>query len=261
MLKEDRFNIAGGEHVETYLPPDLLLENSSWIDVANVGWNLKCYQIWYQHKALGVKEIDGTYRAATLNELTWKGKWMWAKYVLFTADVGSRKATMARAGWSNLLTCTGISAKPDLINSKDRADAIPQGLDFPYQIIRIGDLGVWCFILGFKYVRVDTVKGDFTARSSLGTIATNHSVAGIGKLVTAEVEFELLRQQTIQATHWEKRHVALNAKGHIRVGGFSARPTSFNLKTIVHGLQQNWTADEWNESDSISRSPEFVRKR
>jgi hypothetical protein len=167
-----------------------------------------------------------------------------AQYEWFTylRKYPRRKLMVARASWSNMLSCLGVFPSKELILKKQRADVIPAGMDAPMQSTTLRSIGVWCFLLGMKDVEFYETKATIKAQNKYAAIGTlNQNLPGVANVISLEGDLDGLRRSVIRATTPELFGVITRAIGLIDFVAFRVAATNYQPLNIVDALHRGWS--------------------
>jgi hypothetical protein len=95
--------------------------------------------------------LDSQSRAMTTNDLTWKQYFNWLWWLYKNPQQPMRRP---RATWAQVLRALGFQSVENLTLRTVDAGIIPACIDVPIQRIKLFDLGILCFTMGFTSVKI-----------------------------------------------------------------------------------------------------------
>lgn len=140
------------------------------------------------HRLFQRHEVD--LKLASAGSLPIKYRLRWFYYRMFHRH---REETTPRATWAQLLSLLNVDPSRIHTNRIVGADCIPSTLDVPVQKVKLADLGVFAFCLGFKKVEISVEDRTISATGPLGTITTE-SLPGYGTVVRFQILSPQLRR-------------------------------------------------------------------
>lgn len=153
----------------------------------------------------------------------------WSFYLIFRRP---RESITPRATWAQLLTFLNVDPGKVDTNHLVNAGCIPSILDVPTQKVRLTDLGILAFCLGFNTVEINTRKREIFAAGTIGTITTE-SMPGFG----AVVRFQILSPR---AQHFVAVHESENTMVHHRNQLLGSFIFPGNLNEILLPIRYDW---------------------
>ncbi|KAK6350616.1 hypothetical protein TWF718_003804 [Orbilia javanica] len=150
----------------------------------------------------------------------------------------------ARSGWANILTALNVCPDSRLLDGLQDADIIPSAVDAPFQVVDLNTLGLLCYMLGLRDVRIDESSGTIDAKNAYLRIQTL-AIAAVGQVVAIDGDFESLRKQLHTVNSEELKSVLRSAIGHIHVNMFQPSIHFFDEGAGLYGLFYRWNTDMW----------------
>jgi len=170
-------------------------------------------------------------------QLPWKAQFEWFKYLW---KHPRHKPMVARASWANMLVCLGVAPQKPRDLKRQRADIIPAGMDNPLQSTSLGDIMVWCFLLGMKNVDYNDSNATITARGKYAALRTlNQNIPGITNVISLEGDLDGLRRSVIQASTPELYRLMYMARGWVDFVTRTISIRNFRPLEIVNSLKGN----------------------
>ncbi|KAF3219842.1 hypothetical protein TWF679_010298 [Orbilia oligospora] len=150
----------------------------------------------------------------------------------------------ARAGWVNILSALNVCPDIRLMDGLQDADIIPSAVDAPFQVVDLNTLGLLCYMLGLRDVKIDESSGTIDARNAYLRIQTL-TIPAVGQVVAIDGDFESLRKQLHTVNSEELMSVLRSATGHIHVNMFQPSIHFFDEGAGLYGLFYGWNSDMW----------------
>ncbi|KAK6521672.1 hypothetical protein TWF506_001881 [Arthrobotrys conoides] len=151
----------------------------------------------------------------------------------------------ARAGWVNILSALNVCPDSRLMDGLQDADIIPSAVDAPFQVVDLNTLGLLCYMLGLRDVKIDENSGTIDARNAYLRVQTL-TIPAVGQVVAIDGDFENLREQLHTVNSEELKSVLRSATGHIHVNMFQPSIHFFDEGAGLYGLFYCWNADMWD---------------
>ncbi|KAF3318102.1 hypothetical protein TWF173_008840 [Orbilia oligospora] len=159
----------------------------------------------------------------------------------------------ARAGWVNILSALNVCPDSRLMDGLQDADIIPSAVDAPFQVVDLNTLGLLCYMLGLRDVKIDESSGTIDARNAYLRVQTL-TIPAVGQVVAIDGDFESLRKQLHTVNSEELMSVLRSATGHIHnpsheiavKASLTAQCTAYkNEAALMIQIEDSWSAI-WN---------------
>ncbi|KAK6506832.1 hypothetical protein TWF481_005292 [Arthrobotrys musiformis] len=150
----------------------------------------------------------------------------------------------ARAGWANILAALNVCPDPRLVDGPQDADIVPSAVDAPFQVVDLNTLGLLCYILGLRDVKIDENSGTIDARNAYLRVQTL-TIPAVGQVVAIDCDFESLRKQLHTVNSEELKSVLRSATGHVHINMFQPSIHFFDEGACLYGLFNRWNSDMW----------------
>jgi len=171
---------------------------------------------------------------------SWRGKVEWLKYIITHKR---QHPVRALASWANLISCFGVqpSEAKQLLLGHETADIISHEMDAPWQTTTLSNIGICCFALGFRDVKINLSEGTISARNEYAAIETAQTaVLGLPRVVTISGDLDSLRAAVAKPTTASLIAAALRANGMIDWINFYTNPFYCAPLFILYALQSKW---------------------
>ncbi|KAF3127845.1 hypothetical protein TWF594_000584 [Orbilia oligospora] len=147
----------------------------------------------------------------------------------------------ARAGWVNILSALNVCPDSRLMDGLQDADIIPSAVDAPFQVVDLNTLGLLCYMLGLRDVKIDESSGTIDARNAYLRVQTL-TIPAVGQVVAIDGDFESLRKQLHTVNSEELMSVLRSAVK----ASLTAQCTTYkNEAALMTQIEDSWSAI-WN---------------
>lgn len=178
----------------------------------------------------------------TTADLSWAE---YAQFVWYRLWHPLRRVQRPRASWAQIIVALGVKDTARMTFHRADAESIPATQDTPVQRIKVRDLGMLAFVMGFHTVELDIVRREFRAYSPIGTITTQD--LGVGRGLKFEGDIVAIHDLISRcATEWVYRAADL-IPGILSFGKFCALNAFQPLPTLARAIAENISTNAFHE--------------
>ncbi|KAF2686121.1 hypothetical protein K458DRAFT_363725 [Lentithecium fluviatile CBS 122367] len=174
--------------------------------------------------------------------------------------------TPPRASWAQMLMALGIRDTKSLASGKPDidADSIPANVDVPHQAVKLYDVGILAFAMGFTSVVIRPVAREFRAEGPFGVIVTEE-VPTFGRVLRFEGDVHEINKTISRCPTGYILEGSLMLLGKLNFGRYSTPElpmVSFSLDLLASAIRRGWDNEFWNGAhDYFKGYNEVVRSQ
>ncbi|KAF2396080.1 hypothetical protein EJ06DRAFT_242395 [Trichodelitschia bisporula] len=181
----------------------------------------------------------------TAKDLDWN-EWFVFQWYRFRHPL--RKFGRPRSSWAQLITALGIRDTRSLTIEVVDAETVPASMDTPIQRVKLRQIGVLAFILGFQSVELDIPNRFFRALSPFGTITTQLNNV-LGKVLRFEGDLVAFRSLISRCeAEWVFRGRDL-IHGQQSFGKYLTSATYYPLYTLHRAMVDNLPTGVYDDEE------------
>jgi hypothetical protein len=169
-------------------------------------------------------------------------------YKFWTIHFSNPRTPMirSRATWSQMLLSYGIKDTKSLTRRLVDADSIPASLDVPIQHIKLWELGIIAFTLGFTTVNIDFGQRKFHALGPMASLTTTE-VPSFGSVIRFDGDIFGLHETITRSSATWLSSLSLFANGIIQFGKYRTNGAWLPLDILTDAIKYEWKGDEYRE--------------
>lgn len=194
--------------------------------------------------------LDEVSLAVTTKELTWQQYFKWHWWLFLNPQQPMRRP---RATWAQVLRALGFRSVKALTMRNVDAGTIPDYIDVPIQRVKLFDLGILCFTMGFTSVKIEVESRKFTATGPFGSITTEN-ILNFGKVLRFEGDMFAIHDDVRVASIAEITRGAAQTNGKLAFGSLISQGNFLSIQVMVESIINDWPREKFHSTmDGIMR--------